>query len=53
MHLSSKYIHISFTIKSGCILWILRKDDFSLLRKISPELIFAANPTLFAEEEWP
>ena len=29
-------------------------DSFSLfLRKISPELTSAANPPLFAEEDWP
>ena len=26
--------------------------DFSFLRKISPELTSAANPPLFAEEDW-
>ena len=26
---------------------------FFFLRKISPELISAANPSLFAEEDWP
>ena len=26
---------------------------FFCLRKISPELTFAANPPLFAEEDWP
>ena len=28
-------------------------EAFSFLRKISPELTFATNPPLFAEEDWP
>ena len=28
-------------------------QNFLFLRKISAELTFAANPPLFAEEEWP
>ena len=31
----------------------MRDENFFFLRKISPELTSAANPPLFAEEDWP
>ena len=35
------------------ILFSLIVSLFSFLRNISPELTSAANPPLFAEEDWP
>ena len=33
--------------------WAFLRPIFFSLRKISPELTSAANPPLFAEEDWP
>ena len=40
-----------------CMLYIIwsssSSSSFFFLRKISPELTYAANHSLFAEEDWP
>ena len=43
------YIYV-FQNKNPCFIFYL---FIYFLRKISPELISATNPPLFAEEDWP
>ena len=43
-------------LKFSCLsesLFKLITESFFFLRKIGPELTSAANPPLFAEEDWP